>query len=85
MISNLRPYPAMKDSGAGWLGQVPAHWTMERLKSSMDNIVEHTTDRCSTDLIRNEAVFQTVRNGLLLLIAGIVVVIVAFATADPNV
>lgn len=26
MIDGLRPYPAMKDSGVPWLGQVPEHW-----------------------------------------------------------
>ena len=26
MIANLKPYPAMKDSGVPWLGEVPTHW-----------------------------------------------------------
>ena len=26
MIGNLKPYPAMKDSGVEWLGDVPEHW-----------------------------------------------------------
>ena len=26
MIANLKPYPAMKDSGVEWLGKVPEHW-----------------------------------------------------------
>ena len=26
MIHNLKPYPAYKDSGVSWLGEVPAHW-----------------------------------------------------------
>ena len=28
----LKPYPAMKDSGIEWLGEVPAHWTVRRLR-----------------------------------------------------
>ena len=28
-----RPYPAYKDSGNEWLGRVPAHWGLRRLKS----------------------------------------------------
>ena len=28
-----RPYPTYKDSGLGWLGSVPAHWSLRRLKS----------------------------------------------------
>ena len=26
MIDGLKPYPAMKDSGVVWLGEVPDHW-----------------------------------------------------------
>ena len=26
MIADLKPYPAMKDSGVPWLGDVPGHW-----------------------------------------------------------
>ncbi len=26
MIHNLKPYPAYKDSGVEWLGEVPEHW-----------------------------------------------------------
>ena len=27
MIADLKPYPAMRDSGVPWLGDVPSHWT----------------------------------------------------------
>jgi type I restriction enzyme S subunit len=27
MIADLKPYPAYKDSGVPWLGNVPEHWT----------------------------------------------------------
>jgi type I restriction enzyme, S subunit len=30
MTAGLRPYPAMKDSGVQWLGNVPADWTVFR-------------------------------------------------------
>ncbi len=33
MIAELKPYPAMKDSGVKWLGEVPEHWEMRRLKN----------------------------------------------------
>ena len=26
MIIDLKPYPAIKDSGVEWLGEVPEHW-----------------------------------------------------------
>jgi type I restriction enzyme S subunit len=33
MIAELKPYPAMKDSGVPWLGKVPAHWDVKRGKA----------------------------------------------------
>ena len=32
MIEGLKPYPTYKDSGVPWLGQVPSHWEVVRLK-----------------------------------------------------
>ncbi len=32
MIAGPRPYPAMKDSGVSWLGEVPEHWEVCRLR-----------------------------------------------------
>ena len=32
MIANLKPYPTKKESGIDWLGEVPAHWGIRRLK-----------------------------------------------------
>ena len=36
MAAALRPYRAYKDSGVEWLGKVPAHWAVQRLKSWVD-------------------------------------------------
>jgi len=36
MIDGLKPYPAYKDSGVEWLGQVPAHWEVRRIRSVAD-------------------------------------------------
>jgi type I restriction enzyme S subunit len=33
MIADLKPYPAMKDSGVPWLGEVPEHWQTRRMKT----------------------------------------------------
>ncbi|CAB3395067.1 restriction endonuclease subunit S [Kyrpidia spormannii] len=33
MMGTLNPYPAYKDSGVPWLGQVPEHWEVRRLGS----------------------------------------------------
>ena len=32
MIDGLHPYPAYKPSGITWLGDVPEHWKVPRLK-----------------------------------------------------
>lgn len=29
---HFKPYPAYKDSGVEWLGEIPAHWEVKRLK-----------------------------------------------------
>ena len=34
--NGLRPYPAYRDSGADWLGRVPEHWEVRRLKTLAD-------------------------------------------------
>tara|TARA_R110001583_G_scaffold18497_12_gene73511 strand:+ start:1218 stop:2531 length:1314 start_codon:yes stop_codon:yes gene_type:complete len=31
-MSHYKPYPAYKDSGVDWIGQVPEHWGAEKLK-----------------------------------------------------
>ena len=33
MIDRLKRYPAMKDSGIEWLGRVPAHWNIQKIKT----------------------------------------------------
>ena len=32
MTSDIKPYPAYKDAGVEWLGEVPAHWAIGRAK-----------------------------------------------------
>ena len=32
MVADLQSYPAYKPSGVEWLGDVPAHWAIERAK-----------------------------------------------------
>ncbi len=31
-LQRFKPYPAYKDSGVEWLGEIPAHWEVKRLK-----------------------------------------------------
>ena len=44
-VSSLQPYPAYKPSGVEWLGDVPAHWEVRRLKAGANNVVDPTTNR----------------------------------------
>ena len=41
----MKPYAAMKDSGVEWLGRVPAHWGINRLKTIAVNVAEQTFER----------------------------------------
>jgi type I restriction enzyme S subunit len=50
MTPTLPPYPAYKDSGVLWLGQVPEHWDVRRLKTVVDHINEQTTTKTDEDL-----------------------------------
>jgi type I restriction enzyme, S subunit len=42
VISGLKPYPAYKDSGVPWLGQVPEHWGLRRLGASVLGCISGT-------------------------------------------
>lgn len=44
------PYPAYKDSGVEWLGKVPEHWEVRRLKTAVDHINEQTSTKSDEDL-----------------------------------
>src|SRR2546428_754166 len=33
LTGKWKPYPAYKDSGMEWLGEIPAHWKVRRLKN----------------------------------------------------
>ena len=45
MTADLKPYPTYKPSGVEWLGDVPAHWEVRRLKFSVENVVDQTHKR----------------------------------------
>ncbi|MEZ4733748.1 MAG: restriction endonuclease subunit S [Caldilineaceae bacterium] len=40
MTHNLKPYPAYKDSGVPWLGEVPEHWETRKLRNILTGISE---------------------------------------------
>jgi type I restriction enzyme, S subunit len=37
-VGKWKPYPAYKDSGVEWLGKIPVHWEVKRLKEHVDLI-----------------------------------------------
>ena len=39
MIDGLKPYPTMKDSCVEWLGEVPAHWEVRRLRAAFGGCI----------------------------------------------
>lgn len=72
MIADLEPYPVMKDSGVPWLGEVPEHWEVRRLRNAVDmrvsNVDKHTKDGelpdrlCNyVDVYMNERITDRVR------------------------
>ena len=42
---SLPRYPAYKDSGVAWLGKVPGHWGVKRLKHNLKLLTEKTVRR----------------------------------------
>ena len=42
---SLSPYPKYKPSGVEWLGDVPTHWGVTRLKIHVDNVVAQTNEK----------------------------------------
>jgi type I restriction enzyme S subunit len=46
MIADLKPHPAMKDSGVPWAGKVPEHWELRKLR----NVLTALSERNRTDL-----------------------------------
>ena len=47
-VRNDKPYPAYKPSGVSWLGEVPEHWEVRRLRNVADmrvsNVDKHVKD-----------------------------------------
>ena len=48
MTTELKPYPGYKDSAVKWLGAVPAHWEVRRLRTvaemRVSNVDKHSRD-----------------------------------------
>lgn len=44
MVPNLKPYPSYKSSDVEWLGDVPAHWEVRRIKTLFQEMDERSGD-----------------------------------------
>ncbi len=55
MIADLKPYQAYKESGLPWLGKVPEHWGLVRIKTVLRESDSRSTDGTATllSLTRN--------------------------------
>ncbi|MHB8907595.1 MAG: restriction endonuclease subunit S [Syntrophales bacterium] len=51
MVADLKPYPAMKDSGVPWLGEVPEHWEVQRLGALVRERSETNNDNRVKDVL----------------------------------
>lgn len=43
MIEHLKPYPTYKESGLPWIGQVPGHWDVRRIKFLLREVDSRST------------------------------------------
>lgn len=44
MIRDLKPYADYKDSGLPWLGQVPQHWQVRRIKTALREVDRRSSE-----------------------------------------
>ena len=59
MISNLKPYPVMKDSDVPWLGKVPEHWKVRKLRHVLTRVTERNRpDLPLLSVVRGKGVIQ---------------------------
>ena len=50
MIDDLRLYPAMKDSGVAWLGEVPEHWEVVPNPALFEEVKDQKPSRRASSL-----------------------------------
>jgi len=60
--SNWKPYPAYKDSGVEWMGEIPEHWEIKKFKYITENIC--------VGFVGTIEKYYTDENGIILLKTG---------------
>ena len=67
MIANLKPYPAMKNSGVPWVGDVPEHWSSVRNRVNLRRkhvlVGKHYSDYRLLSLTKGGVVVRDVSTG----------------------
>ncbi len=59
MIADLKPYPTMKDSGVPWLGELPEHWAVNKLRNLLNPVAERNrSDLPLLSVVREKGVIQ---------------------------
>lgn len=58
VTKGLNPHVPMKESGVEWLGEVPEHWGVTRLKYAMSHIVDCPHD---TPVYNDDGLYQVIR------------------------
>ena len=64
MNSGLPPYLSYKDSDVIWLGQVPAHWRVQRIKTVLRETDQRSSDGSGVllSLTRSRGIDRPKRN-----------------------
>ena len=59
-MSKLERYPAYKDSGVEWLGKIPEHWEVKKLKYALKFIIGRTPSSGVEDYYNGEEPWVTI-------------------------
>lgn len=59
MIADLKPYPTMKDSRVPWVGEIPEHWEVRKLRNLLKPVAERNrADLPLLSVVREKGVIQ---------------------------
>lgn len=56
-------YPKYKESGVGWLGEIPAHWVLTRVKHLAQSIEQGWSPQCEEFPVEHEAEWGVLKVG----------------------
>ena len=47
---NLPPYPKYRPSGVEWIGDVPEHWEVKRIRTTTENVIDQTNQKADWEI-----------------------------------